>query len=322
MRTFRAFRNDDPPALVDLWNRGLPDRNVVKPLTVHEFDALVMSKPTFDRAGLIVAEDDGVTLGFAHAGFGPIDPAGPSHRLDPTMGAVVMLAVDPARGDAALESELLRQGETYLRSRGAQVLYAGGQYPLNPFYWGLYGGSEFAGVLADHAAFHRAARSAGYEPVARTLVYELDLLRSDPRDPRLLLLRRQARVEVLEDVPPTNWWEAQAIGLFRPVQFRVLSRDDERELARATTWEIASGYGVGDGRPRSGLINLLVHPEQRRQGFAQLLIHEIARNARDQLAEVLAAQTAESNLAARALYEKLGFHVVDTATLYRRPADA
>ncbi|MBX6316617.1 MAG: GNAT family N-acetyltransferase, partial [Isosphaeraceae bacterium] len=140
MTRFRPFRNGDPPALVDLWNRGLPDRGVVRPLTVHEFDALVMGKLHFEAAGLIVAEREGRVLGYAHAGFGPEQPHGPSHRLDTQMGTVGMLITEPGLDDPDLERGLFLAAERYLRRRGAAVIYAGGQYPLNPFYWGLYGG--------------------------------------------------------------------------------------------------------------------------------------------------------------------------------------
>ncbi len=322
MTRFRAFRNDDAPALVQLWNEGLPDRNVVKPLSVHELDALVMCKPYFDRMGLIVAERDDRIIGFSHAGFGPHQPEGPSTALDTSMGTIAMLAVEPGIDDAELESGLVSEAELYLRSQGAQVLYAGGQYPMNPFYWGLYGGSEFAGIVSGHQAFHRAVARAGYQEVSRSLVLELDLIESDLRDPRLVFLRRQNRIEFVEDVLPSTWWEAQAIGLFRPSLFRALSRDDDSQLAQATTWEIAAGYGVGDGRPRTAVINIEVDPAHRRKGLAQLLFQEIARTAREQLAEIIAVQTSESNLPARALYDKLGFEHVDTAILYRKPASS
>jgi GNAT superfamily N-acetyltransferase len=155
--------------------------------------------------------------------------------------------------------------------------------------------------------------------VARVCLLERDLLRNEPQDPRLLLLRKQTRTDLIEDYATDGWWEAQAIGVFRPTQYRLTSRADETELARATTWEIASGAGLGDGRPRTGLINVFVHPDHRRKGHAQLLIQEIGRHARDQGAEILAVQTDESNAPARALYDRLGFTPVDTATLYRRP---
>ena len=59
---FRPFLNTDPPALADLWNRGLPEHCVVRPLSVHEFDALVIGTLPFEREGLIAAERDGARV--------------------------------------------------------------------------------------------------------------------------------------------------------------------------------------------------------------------------------------------------------------------
>jgi ribosomal protein S18 acetylase RimI-like enzyme len=316
---FRPFRNDDPPALVDLWNRGLPDHGVVRPLSVHEFDTLVVGKLGFEHAGLIVAERDRQVLGFVHAGFGPEGPLGPSNRLDFSLGAVAMMVLEPGLDDVELEIGLFVAAERYLRQRGATVLYAGGQSPVNPFYWGIYGGSEFSGVLGAHASFRRAAERAGYQASATTVLLEADLSRSEPRDARAPVLRRQVRLDVLEDALPAGWWQALAIGLFRPTQLALVDRCDERVIARATTWDIASGFGVGDGRPRIGLIDVEVDPDSRRKGFGRLLVSEVFRYAREQFAEVVAVQTAETNVAALGLYRSLGFEPVDTAVLYRLP---
>jgi ribosomal protein S18 acetylase RimI-like enzyme len=320
---FRPYRNSDPPALAELWNRTLPSQGVVKPLSAHDFDTLVMGKHLFDPAGLIVGERDGRVVGFAHAGFGPVQPEGPSHRLDHDLGTIAMLAVESnATIDEELESGLVREAIAYLRGRGAQVIYAGGQYPLNPFYWGIYGGSEFAGVLGSHTAFHRAALRARFEPVSQSRMMEADLARPEPRDPRSTLLRRQVRTETPEDVRPSSWWQAIAIGTYRPCRVRLISRGDGAELARAMTWDIASGFGLGDGRPRTGLIDVFVQPTHRRRGLGRLLIAEVFRHARDQLAEIVVVQVAEDNHPAFGLYSATGFETVETATLYRLPAGA
>lgn len=320
MTRFRPFRNDDPPELVNLWNRALPDRCVVRPLSVHEFDALVMGKLYFDREGLIVVEHDGRLVGFAHAGFGPIEPRGPSHRLDPHLGTIAMLILEDGLDDPELELGLFTAAERYLRDRGAEVFYAGGQYPLNPFYWGIYGGSEYSGVLRCHEAFHRAAVRCGYEPTAKAIVLEADLSRREPKDPKLLFLSRQVRLDVFEDTLPDGWWQSLAIGLFRPTRFVLRRRTDDLAIARASVWEIACGFGIGDGRPRTGLIDLEVDPAFRRQGFGRLMVTEVLRHAAEQLSELVVVHTDESNVAARQLYEGLGFEPVEATTTFRLPA--
>jgi ribosomal protein S18 acetylase RimI-like enzyme len=315
---YRPFRNADPPALAGLWNGGLPALGVARPLGSHEFDAMVVDKPTFDPRGLIVAEDDGQAIGFVHAGFGPAQDGRSARAEDTELGAIVMLVVKPDLDDEALELGLIGAAEDYLRSRGAQVIYAGGQAPVNPFYWGIYGGSEFAGILSSHVSFHRAATRAGYVPASNTVLLQADLSVPEPRDPKAVILRRQTRLEVIDDATPTTWWESAAIGAFRPTVYRLLVKDSDRELARASTWEMA-GFGRIDGRVHLGLHDVEVAPDARRQGYGRHLVGEILRKARSQWNEVIDVQTRATNIPALGLYEALGFVRVETATLYRKP---
>jgi ribosomal protein S18 acetylase RimI-like enzyme len=315
---FRAFRNGDPPALADLWNRGVPERAVVRPLSAREFDERVFCKLHFESEGVILAEDEGRLLGYVHAGFGPVSANGPSHRLDRELGTVAMLVVDPEIDDPSLEQGLFTEAEKYLMSRGAKVLYAGGQTELSSFYWGVYGGSESAGVLESHRAFDRASKNRGYEPVAQTLLLEADLSAPEFRDPRSALIRRQTRLEIIEDAIPANWWEALALGYCQITRFRVLAKVDDRELARASTWDM-SAFGRLDGKARTGVIDVEVAEGERRNGYGRYLVGEILRHCRSQWGEVVAIQARSTNLPALALYEGLGFDVVDRATLYRKP---
>ncbi len=317
----RPFRNGDPPALADLWNRGTPQTGVARPLASHEFDAAVVNKLGFDRQGLLVAEpaEGGRPVGFVHAGFGPADPAGPSHQPDLALGAVAMLVIEPTlRDPAELGRELLDRALVYLRSRGASVLYAGGQAPLNPFYWGVYGGSEWAGILDDHSVFREAVEAGGFRPVSTTQLLELDLAHwRDPRDPKSAFLRRQSRLEVEEDVPLPRWWDALAIGQRQPTVFRLASKSEGRSLALALTWDM-DWFGR-DGRSRLGIALFEVFPDSRRKGLGRHLLIEILRHAQSQLVEVLAVQTPTTNTPALALYRSAGFEPAGTSTLYRLP---
>jgi ribosomal protein S18 acetylase RimI-like enzyme len=305
--------------LAALWNRALPPRATAQPLTANEFDAHVISKPHFDAAGLVVAEREGRIAGFVHAGFGPQELPGTPHQLCHALGTIALLVIDPGAeaADPELGSGLIAEAEGYLRHRGAQVIYAGGQSPLNPFYWGIYGGSEWAGILAVHSSFLRYVVQAGFAPVSTTVLLEADLSTPEPRDPRAALIRRQARVVITEDVLPRDWWESLAIGEFRPTRFHLLSKASETELAHATTWDM-NWFGRTDGHARLGLIDLEVPPEHRRKGYGRFLIAEILRYARDQMIARVAVQTAATNAPALALYESLQFEPVETAILYRK----
>jgi ribosomal protein S18 acetylase RimI-like enzyme len=234
------------------------------------------------------------------------------------MGTIAMLVIDPDFDDPALGIGLFAEAESYLWRRGAKVLYSGGQIELSSFYWGVYGGSECSGVLEAHHSFHRASRDSGYEPVASTVLMEADLSAPEFRDPKSLLIRRQTRLEVIEDALPSSWWESAAIGYTQITRFRVLNKVDERELARASTWDMAA-FGRLDGKARTGVIDVEVAEGERRKGYGRHLISEILRHCRSQWGEVVSLQTRSTNEAAIALYESLGFEAVETATLYRRP---
>jgi len=314
----RTFRNGDPPALADLWNRGLPGRGVVRPLGPHELNEQVLTRLTFDREGLILAEDEGRLVGFAHAEFGPAAARGPSHRLDREMGTVAMLVLDPDRDDPAVGRALFAEAEGYLLGRGAKVLYAGGQSELSSCYSSLYGGSECSGILTGHPAFRRASEESGYQPVAESIHLDADLAAPDGRDPRTLLLRRRLRVDVVDDALPASWWEANAIGQARITRFRVFSKLEDKELARASTWDMAA-FGRLDGKARAGLIDVEVDEDERNQGFGRYLVSEVLRYCRNDWGEFVSVQARSTNLAAIGLYESLGFVTVDSSTLYRKP---
>ena len=319
MIRYRSFRNDDPPALAKLWNKGVPEVGTVRPLSPHEFDALVAAKPHFEPEGMILAEDEsGNLLGFAHGGFGPVSTEGPSHAIDRQMGTIAMLVTDPALDDLTLEAELLSRTEQYLRHAGAEVIYAGGQAELNSFYWGVYGGSENSGILDDHVSFRRAVIDRGFEPVAVNVLLEADLSDSEVRDPRSAQLRRQTRVEIVDDAIPATWWESLAIGSSQITRYRVFSKDDSRLLARATTWDMTA-FGRHDGLARNGLIDVEVVDGERHKGYGRFLMTEVLRHSRTHWGEAVAVQTRSTNIPALGLYESSGFHRVGQSTLYRLP---
>lgn len=278
----------------------------------------MVDRVDFDPDGLIVTEHAGRIVGFAHAGFGPDQPDGPSHRLDPTLGTVAMLVLDPAADEPEVAGLLLAAAEDYLRSRGARVLYAGGRRPLDPFYRSIYGGSEWAGILDAHAGFRRAVEAAGYLPAARSTRLAIDLADPEVRDPKAPILRRMARLEVVEDAIPAGWWDALASPPGTLTAYRLVAKADDAVIARATTWDMAA-FGREDGRAIVGLRDVEVAPARRRQGFGRHLVGEILRHARGQWAEGVQVATDQANAPALGLYRSLGFRPVDSATLYRKP---
>jgi ribosomal protein S18 acetylase RimI-like enzyme len=317
---FRSFRNTDPPALTRIWNQAVPRSATARPLRVHELSTQAWGSVTFEADGLIVAEREGRIVGFAHAGFGPELPVDPTRPLflGRELGTIAMLLVEPGADDPEVVGGLLDAAEGYLRRRGAKVLYAGSLFPLNPFFWGIYGGSEGAGILSGHLPFQRGVIDRGYVPVSSIVLLEADLNTPEPRDPRSGLIRRQTHVKFVEDPPPAHWWQGLALGEFPMSEASLLARADGTELARASTWDMR-WFDREDGRARVGLINLEVAPEHRRKGYGRFLVTEIFRRARSNLIELVEIQTAAENQPALALYASLGCVAIDQATLYRLP---
>ncbi len=314
---YRPFRNDDAPALARLWNQGLPQQHVLRPLSGHQFDTLVISQAIFDRFGLILAEDsDCGPVGFVHAGFGPLDLEGTRHTLDSSLGTVAMLCIDPAATES-IAPELLAIGIRYLRSRGASVIYAGGQAPLNPFYWGLYGGSEFGGILSEHRTFRETVQQAGFEPVSKTTILELDLTAGEIRHPRIFLTRRDFQVKVEEDALPPNWWEAQSLHRFHPNKYTVTAKDGGPVVAEAWTFEMGAELPAADRLTRRGLFHFVVVPSHRRRGIGRLLLAECLKHARSQMVDRFCVQTSSTNDPALALYKGAGFSGSSESVLYR-----
>jgi ribosomal protein S18 acetylase RimI-like enzyme len=319
---FRRFRNTDPPALARLWNQAIPRTGSAHPLRAHELDSHAFGRINFDAAGLIVAEQEERIVGFVHAGFGPDVPVDRTRPLEINceLGTLAMLLVEPNRDDRELVSGLIGEAEGYLRKRGAKVLYAGGLFPLNPFYWGITGGSEGCGVLSAQEPFHRALAERGYQPAGTTILLEADLSVPEPRDPRGVLVRRQAQVEFHDDAFPTDWWQCLALGDFQLLNASLVSRTDGSHLAHAQAWDM-SWFGRGDGRARIGLISLEVSAVHRRKGYGRFLVSEVLRRARENHVGCVAVQTAATNLPALGLYRSLGFQQVEQATCFRLPCE-
>ncbi len=287
----------------------------MQPMSVDLFDSLIFAKPYFDRHGLIVAVDDEVPVGFAHASFGPTDD---ERDLSTRWGVTSLVMVRANYQRRGIAAELVARSEEYLRSRGAEVLYAGGIRPLNGFYIGLYGGSELPGVLDSTRRAQELFEAAGYRSIDRTVVYHRDLAGfRAPMDRQQMQIRRRCQVVVSEDPAPRTWWEACTYGTFDRSRFELVANQGGARLASATFWGIlplAASWGVH----AAGLIELEVAEEHRRQGLATHLLGEAFRHFANLGITLVEVQTMENNTAARQLYTKLGFHLIDGGNVYRK----
>lgn len=283
------------------------------------FEASVLSKTYFDREGLIVAAEDDVPVAFVHASFGPDDC---ETQLSPLLGVINLLLVRTDYARRGIGRTLLHLAETYLRSRGAQVLYCGGIRPLNAFYVGLYGGSELPGILDSDGPLQRLAEAAGYRAIDRVVVLQKPLAGfRPPIDRRLQQIRRNYTLRTLSDPPANTWWQACTYGAFDCVRYELVAAGQEAPAATLTAWHM-EGFSSARGVRTAGLLDLEVAPPLRRQGLALFLVGEALKDLAQQSVNLVEVQTMQANEAALALYRKLGFAQANLGTVYRKDETA
>ncbi len=315
MHTIRPFCNADPPHLASVWQEQPPLRGLVQPMTASLFEQHLLTKPYFDRAGLLVATDGDRPLGFVHAGFGA-DQQG--QQLDRQLGVTCQLMVRRDLRDSNLADELLQASEQYLQSQGANVLFAGAVAPRNPFYLGLYGGSESPGVLVSDQFALDVYQRNNYRSIDKVLVLQSELAGfRAPVDRSQLQMRRQMVVEPVDGAACGSWWEACNFAQFNCLAFQARAKQGGPALATAMIWEmepLASGWGVR----AAGLCKVEVEPEFRRQGLGTFFVSEILRFLQAEHVGLVEVQVMQENAAALGLCKKLKFAEVDQGLVLRK----
>ncbi len=319
MIEYRTFRNTDPPYLVTVWNEALPNRGAYTLRSPAPLDRWVFSKPYFDPAGLLVACDDGHPIGFCHAGFGPNEE---QTALDDATGVIAMIAVRVAQRRQHVGSELLRRAEEYLVKHGAKELFAGGIKPLNPFYFGLYGGSNSPGFLESDPAMRVFFEARGYRQAKRCLVLHRKLDQPlNVVDTRFSSLRRRFEVQATPRSRVGSWWQECMIGQLEQFEYRLDEKTTGQVAARALYWEM-EGYGWRWNTPAAGIMDIQVRNDLRRQGVGKYLIAQLLRYLQEQYFGVAEVQASDEADAAIKMFRALGFAQVDTGYMYQKPTVA
>jgi ribosomal protein S18 acetylase RimI-like enzyme len=312
---YRTFRNTDPPRFMQLWNQVFTGRGAVRVLNCTMLEEHVLAKPYFDPAGLIFAVDGDEFVGFAHAGFGPDENEA---ALSPATGVVALMGVAPSHRRRGIGSELLGRCEAYLRGRGARTLDAGSTALANPLYFGLYGGSESAGILASDAAAGPFLARHGYRPRHSFVVLHRRLVGTGTiTDGRFPALRRRFEVRVRPRQGAASFWRECVLGPVELIDFLLEEKATGQAVARATVWEM-EGFSQRWNESAIGLVDLEVRTDLRRQGLAKFLVAQTFRYLQDQYFNVVEVQTMEQNEAAVKLYGGVGFEPVDQGHSYRR----
>jgi ribosomal protein S18 acetylase RimI-like enzyme len=315
--TYRSFRNDDPPAIRDLWNLAADEKP--RAAIVRSCDMLenyVFSKPFFDPNSLIVAEEGKQIIGFSLAGFG-YDPG--QDGLDRSQGSTCLLFVHPGFRRRGVGAELVKRAEAYLRGGGATNVFAGPFTPLDSYGLGLYGGARTPGVLEEDKASIGLLRKLGYSPTKTAEIYRLrldvDFDRSS--DPRLPLLRRTVKIYSESFPAMEDWWAANTIGLAFCYRFDLEDGEEPANaVGTALVWEMEGFAREPDSRA-FGIYDLFIDPKFRRKGYAKLFLLSILRHLRDNRINYVEVQIEDTNAAARGLLTQFGFEQVAAGRLFQ-----
>jgi ribosomal protein S18 acetylase RimI-like enzyme len=315
--SYRKFRNDDPPRIVDVWNEVFTGRGAVKLRHSSPLDNYILAKPYFDPNGLILAVEDNRCVGFVHAGFGP---NAAQTALSREAGVSCLIGVRPSHRRHGIGSELLRRSEEYLKRAGARTLYGGPLKPLNPFYLGLYGGGELPGFLASDAAAEPFFLRHGYQVHDTALVLQRQLIKPvNVVDARFAALRQQFDVVVAPVTGITTWWQECVLGPLELIEFRLEEKASGRAAVRCRVWEM-EGFSWRWNLPAVGIVDVDVREDLRRRGMAKFLLAQILRYLQEQFFGVAEVHVLQNNEQALRLFQGLGFDQVDLGRQYRKDA--
>jgi ribosomal protein S18 acetylase RimI-like enzyme len=315
---YRQFRNTDPPKLVNVWNEAFNGRGAVRLRTSAPLERHAFAKPHFDPAGLIVAEDDGTCVGFCHAGFGGSQD---EKAVDRTAGVICLIGVRPTHRRRGIGSELLRRGEAYLRQKGATQIFAGAMSPLDPFYLGMYGGSDLPGVLASDTGADEFLSKRGYKPVRTSLVFQRRLNQPIKAvDPRFAAYRTRFEVRVTPRLAGMSFWQECVFGLVEPLEFFLEEKPAGKYAGRALAWEM-EGFSWRWNLPSVGVSRLEIREDLRRQGLGKFLLAQVLRSVQEQFFELAELHVPDTNEPAIKLCRSLGFEQVDIGRQYQRSGE-
>ncbi len=315
MIEYRAFRNTDPPHLVDIWNQQVSWPGLMQPLTLELLDSEVLSKPFFDRQGLIVAVENQTPIGFIHAAFGPTDDG---NRLDCRVGVICLLMVRPDKSSAIVARELIAHAERYLVQYGAESFQGGAASPRAPFYEGLYGGALCPGVVAEDHQLINALEAAGYQFRQRRTVMRCSAAAVRPViDRNTMQVRRSCQVQTMIDPPSASWWEACTDAWQQRFRFMARARADGRELAHITfrNTPVANRPGAA-----AGLSQWRVFDADNQESLVLFLLGEAIRQLRSEGIEAIEAHVGPDQESLAETLERLRFSEVGQGLIFSRSA--
>ena len=314
MIEYRSFRNYDPPQILRLWEEAGLGRGAAQALSNDtSFDLVNYSQTYFDRHGLILAVDNGVPVGFVHAGFGC---ASDGSSLDTSIGVICAVVVHPNHRRQGIGRELVRRAETYLKEKGAQQIQAGPSRCSDPFYFGLYGGARPAGFLQSDEAAAPFFTSLGYESNGRYAITSRQMSDRDPVHFRSTMIRRKWELVLVDRPDPCSWWWMCRYGRLDAVYCVLIPKGGGKPVAGVTIVGL-DAYARSWQEQAIGLVDLWVDEKHRRQGYGQALLLEVVKRLRKETVTKLTAKIADDDVAAKKVFESVGFSKIDEGVVFK-----
>jgi GNAT superfamily N-acetyltransferase len=312
---YRHYRNNDPPQVLALWNASAFERGGASEISHDLLDLLLFSLPYFDRHGLILACENEQLVGMVHAGFGCNEQGTDLNSQD---GIICQLLVHPERRRQGIGRELVQRARIYLTERGATTIHAGPGPGRDPFYCGLYGGSESAGFLATDQGVPEFLTACGFDSADRFAIYQrpLELDTTEAVDLRSAQWKRRVRIVISAQNNDGNWWWNNRFGRLDYVRFRLLQKDGDDQLASLTLVGLDQFVPKWNSRA-IGFADIHVVEHHRRQGLGRLLITETLKRLKQETISLVEAHATESDDALTGLLASCSFQRIDAGTQYR-----
>lgn len=314
MVEYRTFRNADTPRLVAVWNETFTGRGS-PPLSANTVvERYVLSKTIFNPNGIFLAIENDVCIGWAHAAM-----SGNPFNTQ-SVGVICLIGVKPSHQRRGVGTELLRRCEQYLREQKADAIQAGGHWPNNPFYMGLYGGCESPGFLQSDAAAMPFFLKNGYRLDQK--IHVLQRILDQPMkmfDPRFIPMRSRYDLGFGSPRRLLSGWHESVHGTVDPLQFVLTDRKAGTWVARTLVWEMEV-FSLHWRRPTIGIFAFEVTAPARRAGVGRYFLSLIMKYIQEQFFTLVELQLEETNVAGLKFLRSLDFEDADIGQVFTRNA--
>ena len=322
MLTIRPFRNEDPPKLLEIWQRLYRDRKRPHfiPMSMADLDCGPLGMPLFDHRFIQLAFRDDQPVGFAQIGFGPNTDGS---DLSSEVGHIAVVAVVPdCLEPVDVCKELIVAGENVLTAAGVRKIFGGSPHPCLPFYLGLYGGAEPIGIFDSDEPVVEAFQQLGYEIRQKTIHFQRELINYKPPMHLNDLQWKDKIVLQVDDVPiAKNWWDALSLAHNEWLEFTAVLTENSMRVAQVRVRLSLPGpdkiQRVFDNDWDAALTDIRVHPNFHRKGLGTFVLGIVLRFlSRENRAARIEAHIADDHSTVYRLLRALDWEEVETGNLF------